>query len=257
MGSIGVSSFQQVYGALAADALGPNFAYYDEWPAAASLLRPGLQHSPEVAKELLARSKRTEVVTARPTAQSELELAPWNMTDAMARKWVRSLRREVCHLRDPLENVEEGQRDSPGSLWVMRIQGNYQHIAYFRRYREFIRRCVLRSSSDFLATHFHPIVATAHGSTAHGSSLAFSAPRAATGLAAVRKGDESVARTSDLPPPAVPDLVVYLRLGDKAVAGDTLLTFESGYYDVVLRAKRKDHQRCWIVTVSSAELACV
>jgi hypothetical protein len=47
----------------------------------------------------------------------------------------------------------------------------------------------------------------------------------------------------------VADLVVYLRLGDKSVAGDTILTFESGYYNEVLKGIRKNHKTCWIVTV--------
>ena len=37
MGSLGVSSFQQVAGAILADAIGPLFLYYDEWPEAAKV----------------------------------------------------------------------------------------------------------------------------------------------------------------------------------------------------------------------------
>lgn len=44
---------QQVYGALLSDALGPRFAYWDEWPMAASLLRPGLQWAPDKAETML------------------------------------------------------------------------------------------------------------------------------------------------------------------------------------------------------------
>ena len=37
------------------------------------------------------------------------------------------------------------------------------------------------------------------------------------------------------------------------VAGDTLLTFKSGFYDAVLRAKRPAAERCWIVTQTPQE----
>jgi hypothetical protein len=47
----------------------------------------------------------------------------------------------------------------------------------------------------------------------------------------------------------VADLVVYLRLGDKSVAGDTTLTFDSGYYEAVLEKTRPKANTCWIVTV--------
>lgn len=47
-------------------------------------------------------------------------------------------------------------------------------------------------------------------------------------------------------PPA--DIVVYLRLGDKKDAGDTLLTFESGFYEAVLEQRRQAHSSCWIVS---------
>ena len=52
------------------------------------------------------------------------------MTETIARKWVGDLRREVCS--------EDGLRTSH----VVRVQGNFQHAAYFRRYREFIQQCV-------------------------------------------------------------------------------------------------------------------
>jgi hypothetical protein len=42
-----------VYGALLADAVGPRFAYWDEWPMAAGLLRPGLQWDPDAAAAFL------------------------------------------------------------------------------------------------------------------------------------------------------------------------------------------------------------
>jgi hypothetical protein len=40
-----------------------------------------------------------------------------------------------------------------------------------------------------------------------------------------------------------------LRLGDKSVAGDTTLTFDSGYYEAVLEKTRPKANTCWIVTV--------
>lgn len=48
---------------------------------------------------------------------------------------------------------------------------------------------------------------------------------------------------------ATADLVVYLRLGDKSTAGDTLLTFQSGFYDIVLTQRRAYARSCVIVTV--------
>ena len=37
------------------------------------------------------------------------------------------------------------------------------------------------------------------------------------------------------------DCVVYLRLGDKATAGDITLTHESGFYDEVMLARQSFH----------------
>ena len=47
--------------------------------------------------------------------------------------------------------------------------------------------------------------------------------------------------------------MVYLRLGDKGNAGDTTLTFDSGYYDQVLKVVRPKHKVCWIITQTPEE----
>ena len=95
MGSLGVSSFQQVYGALAADALGPGFKYYDEWQMAAGLLRPGVQHAykdnqlactpskqctPKEVKEM--GKDKTRHTAMKPHIQNELKEEPWNMVSS-------------------------------------------------------------------------------------------------------------------------------------------------------------------------------
>jgi hypothetical protein len=115
---------------------------------------------------------------------------------------------------------------------MMRVQGHFQHAAYFRRYREFIQQCVLHSAADFRRVHYRPSL------------------KRAIDLAAVPVKFQTVPMRR-VPLPA--DLVVYLRLGDKSEAGDTLLTFQSGYYDAVLSRIRNDHEECWVVTNSIAE----
>jgi hypothetical protein len=218
MGSLGVSSFQQVYGALAADALGPGFKYYDEWQMAASLLRPGLQYTPDVAESLLREIAEKFVVVVKPHFQDELNPAPWNLTDAKAAGWVRELRHQVCP-------------DDGSQLAVLRIQGHFQHGSFYRRYRDYIKKCIIRAPSDFRQTHFKPVLFG--GERQHKSDRS-------SGLAMPR----TVGQTP------VAELVVYLRLGDKSEAGDTLITFASGFYDAVLAARRRDHASCWIVTNS-------
>ena len=104
------------------------------------------------------------------------------------------------------------------------------------RYREFIHRCVLRSPRDFASTHYRPTVAAPHPRVTSGGGSSSGGERG--------HGELTAARV--LPP----DLVVYLRLGDKAAAGDTIITFNSGYYQAVLSKIRPQHDACWIVTGS-------
>jgi hypothetical protein len=82
-----------VYGALAADALGPLFKYYDEWPMAAGLLKSGVQHETSVAHRLI---NEMHAIGVKPHFQDELSTHPWNMTDDAARKWVEDLRKVGC-----------------------------------------------------------------------------------------------------------------------------------------------------------------
>ncbi len=63
---------------------------------AAQLLRPGVQYSAAEAEALLT-APGPAAVTGRPSAQAELDEAPWNMTDAVAGAWTAALRRDVCH----------------------------------------------------------------------------------------------------------------------------------------------------------------
>lgn len=145
---------------------------------------------------------------------------------------MRGLRREVCHSHTLAEKAKleaDDPVDSAGALWMMRVQGHFQHAAYFRRYREFIAHCVLRSPEHFRHNSFHP---TVHGLE---PKLTKDSPQRF----------HVVDRKARVPA----DLVVYLRLGDKAESGDTLLTFASGYYDRVLKEIRGRHSSCWIVTV--------
>ena len=183
---------------------------------AASLLRPGLQYTPDVAEPLLREKTDRSVVAVKPHFQNELETVPWNMTDDKAASWIHELREQVCP-------------SDPNALAVMRIQGHFQHGSFYRRYREYIRRCIIRAPSDFRQTHFRPVLFNSekHQLKDHGKN-----PPPSTG------------RTS------IADLVVYLRLGDKSEAGDTLITFESGFYDAVLTSLRRQHKSCWIVTNS-------
>jgi len=232
MGSLGVSSFQQVYGALLADALGPQFQYWDEWQMASGLLRPGLQHTPDDAAALLeeAETRGLPAFPVKPTFQSELEQHPWNMSDAQAQEWVLEARNEVCH----------GEKRSGLDLHVVRVQGNFQHASFFRRYRTFIHSCVLRSAEDFARTFYRPEV----------TDVALEQMRKRRGKEDDDDGDDRGGGGVQSHPAVLQpaDVVVYLRLGDKAVAGDTLLTFDSGYYDAVLTRVRPKHASCWIVT---------
>ena len=158
---------------------------------AASLLRPGLQYTPDVAEPLLREKTDRSVVAVKPHFQNELETVPWNMTDDKAASWIHELREQVCP-------------SDPNALAVMRIQGHFQHGSFYRRYREYIRRCIIRAPSDFRQTHFRPVLFNSekHQLKDHGKN-----PPPSTG------------RTS------IAELVVYLRLGDKSEAGDTLITF--------------------------------
>lgn len=213
-----------MYGALAADALGPRFKYYDEWQMAASLLRPGLQYTPDAAEPLLREKNEKFAVVVKPHFQDELNPTPWNLTDAKAAGWVRELRQQVCPPGD-----DDGDR-----LAVLRIQGHFQHGSFYRRYREYIQKCALRAPRDLRQTHFKPVLFG-------GDRPLYQLNRSSS---AHRAASQPVGQTP------VAELVVYLRLGDKSEAGDTLLTFASGFYDAVLAARRRDHASCWIVTNS-------
>ena len=82
-----MSSFQQIAGAIFADAIGPLWLYYDEWPEAAKLLRESSIHDEYTANKLIdaARERgKNGVITLRPDLQAELDLAPWNMTEEVA-----------------------------------------------------------------------------------------------------------------------------------------------------------------------------
>ena len=52
------------------------------------------------------------------------------------------------------------------------------------------------------------------------------------------------------------DLFLSVPCGGQSAAGDTLITFDSGYYEAILSARRKDHESCWIVCVSFLHLCC-
>lgn len=82
MGSLGVTSFQQIYGALAADALGPRFSYFDQWSHASYHLRPGLQIDRNEGLRLVQLFNERPMLgfSAKPTKQAELETKPWDMT---------------------------------------------------------------------------------------------------------------------------------------------------------------------------------
>jgi hypothetical protein len=269
MGSLGVSSFQQVYGALLADALGPNFRYWDEWQMASGLLRPGLQHTPDDAGQMIHDMEKDGLpaYVAKPRFQDEGDPRPWNMSEATAQEWVLGSRSEVCH----------GERREGLRFHAVRIQGNFQHAAYFRRYRTFIHTCVLRSPQDFTETFYRPEVTGVMGQQQQKQRQT---PKQRQKQQLRKGGRRKRGRDADdgdddddgdeedekedekedeggkvkakpLASKETPaEVVVYLRLGDKAEAGDTLLTFESGYYDAVLTKVRPQHDTCWIVTVT-------
>jgi hypothetical protein len=79
MGSVGVSSFQQVYGVLAADALGPRFAYYDEWPMAAGInFHHGLSNSTQVlteASKFQSSQRQSHKISSFPVSLDKLKFS--------------------------------------------------------------------------------------------------------------------------------------------------------------------------------------
>ena len=198
-----------MYGALAADALGAGFKYYDEWPSAAGLLRRGAQWTPEEYAALLAEAregtreagKGDQVVTLRPAEQSELDTTPWNMTAARAKAWVQQLRREVCG-EGPLKEVR--------SAVVARVQGHFQHASYFERYRGFIKQCVLRAEEDLRQAVFEPTVSRVETRPTHPGLRPSGSPSG--GL--VRLSEQRLPLADQLEGEGA-DLVAYLRLGDK------------------------------------------
>jgi hypothetical protein len=232
MGSLGVSSFQQVVGAIMADAIGPLWLYYDEWPEAAKLLRESATHDDFRAHALIEEGEknRHRMLTLRPQLQDELAMQPWNMTDDVASHWARKLRRSVCGPN------EDG---FPNDVAVIRVYGNFQHVAYFRRYRSFIRHCVLKSATEF-ESMYEPQFAE--------KAEVWPRPKGFIHPSLLLEAKDSKKAVDGKEPP--PDLLVYLRLGDKSASGDTHLTFKSGYYDAVLAARRAQHETCWIVTNS-------
>lgn len=192
-------------------------------------------HDDYTAHQLIDQQRtNNEVLTLRPDLQEELEMAPWNMTDAVASNFVRQLRKSVCGMS---REEDEYRKVASPDISLVRVQGNFQHVAYFHRYRSFIRHCVLKSALEF-ERMYEPQMAKTEAL----SRLAHP-PLLLTGK------DPKHAVGKELPP----DLLVYLRLGDKSASGDTHLTFQSGYYDAVLSAVRSQHQRCWIVTSSPGD----
>lgn len=43
---------------------------------------------------------------------------------------------------------------------MKRVQGHFQHAAYFRRYKDFIRNCVLKSPEQIRLDHYRPFTKT-------------------------------------------------------------------------------------------------
>ena len=81
------------------------------------LLRESATHDEYTAHQLIDRQRTSkEVLTLRPELQEELEMAPWNMTDAVASQFVRQLRKSVCGR--PREEDEFRKSASPDPIEI-------------------------------------------------------------------------------------------------------------------------------------------
>lgn len=201
MGGLGVSIFQQIYGCLAADGLGPNFGYFDEFSPYPGLLRPSAQVSKKFGSSFVKSVAGMPYWAAKPTPQLETKTKPFEFNDVVAAKWLRSLRRKACHVMDKDEFQDPGYgSDGPHSKWIMRVLGNFQHAAFYVRYRDYIKNCVLRDADDLKRTFYHPIVSTLVQSKW------------------VPDRDPSIELSVEQQP-APCELCVYMRLGDKSDAG--------------------------------------
>jgi len=88
------------------------------------------------------------------------------------------------------------------------VLGHFEHSQYFLRYKNSIKACVLHDLTTELRPHYYrPEVERSNPN---------------------RLGSKTSVQLGVNVDPAY--LVVYFRLGDKSLAGDVLLTFESGYY---------------------------
>jgi len=215
MGDLGVTSFQVAVQEMVRDALGPSWQSYDDWPRMAQFLTTKKEPrwvgsvSDDEANAMRKECKRK--VTISPFGQEAVGLAPFNITGG---EWVKVIREQVCG------SVPDNFEDSPCA--VVKIQGHWQHAAFFYRYRAFLARSVFRSPESLRQEYVLGLTGTSD-----------EVPKAFSG--------------------EVAELVVYLRLGDKAIAGDTVLTFSSGYFDAVLDEVRTQHKTCWIVTQTPKE----
>ena len=221
MGSLGVSSFQMVAGVLLADAIGPGYRFHDEWygPGRATdgVLQLGVQPTLEAANAMIA-DRASRQVTIRPTLQAELETAPWTMNATSAAAWVDDLRDVVCGGSGGGGGKGRGRRGSGGggggggggnaTTTIVKMLAHWQHASYFHRYRDFIKAEVLRTSKDLRRAYFEPLIHPLDGGA---RPSAANAPLHFT----------------------LPEILCYMRLGDKRDAGDTALTFTSGFYDAV------------------------
>ena len=216
MGNLGVTSFQVALTGIILDALGPTWSYYDDWPKMTKFLRTDRHVTKEKADEIRQRCNRK--ITISPTEQEDLALTPFNITDG---SWVRSIRERVCGASAAASTKT---KTTTLPCTVLKVQNHWQHAGFLFRYRRFLADAVFRTPQSLRKEYVDP-----------------------RGLVVVPPTDP-FHETGD-----VADLVVYLRLGDKIVAGDTLLTFASGYYKAVLDVKRPVARRCWIVTQTPGE----
>ena len=109
MGGLGVSLFQQVYGALVSDAIGSRAMYYetvkfDDAGNVDSVIKPALlQHADAPGMLLLEKHLDLQGKWVHPPHYQEVTEAAssWVMTKVKAKKWVREVRHGVCNSVDP------------------------------------------------------------------------------------------------------------------------------------------------------------
>ena len=235
-GNLGVTSFQVALTGIILDALGPTWKYFDDWPKMVRYLRTERHVTKDEADAMRARCRRK--ITISPTEQEDLALHPFNITDG---SWVRSIRERVCgdaalsrekprKAADGSQQQQQQQQQQQLPCTVFKLQNHWQHAGFLFRYRRFLAGHVFRSPQSLRAEYVDPV-----------------RPAIAAGLPPGER-ERYLATTLSEAGSGLPDLVVYLRLGDKVVAGDTLLTFQSGYYEAVLKQARPRAARCWIVT---------